>query len=221
MDLFATRTDRELPAAKGWFHSRVIPLQKQVAGDSRKPLLLILSAVALALLIVCFNVAGLLLTRSLTRQREFSVRVALGAGPARVVRQLLTESLLRAFAGGIAGMGVTTVAIRLVKIIGPPTLPRLPEAQADFRVFGFTFALTVATAILFGPAPTLGIGGSNLAESLKECGQKSQAGTICPHIEPPSRARTSGRRGSHSIASGNCRAVPRSLDHNDPELPKI
>ena len=182
MDLFATRMDRELPAAKGWFHSRVIPLQKQVAGDSRKPLLLILSAVALVLLIVCFNVGGLLLTRSLTRQREFSVRAALGAGRARVVRQILTESLLLAFAGGIAGMGVTTVAIRLVKIIGPPTLPRLPEAQADFRVFGFTFALTVATAILFGLAPALGIGGSNLAESLKECGQKSQAGTRNPRI---------------------------------------
>src|SRR5581483_11674631 len=93
MDLFAEQMDRQWPASKGWNRSHVMPLQKQVAGDSEKPLMLILSAVALVLLIVCFNVAGLLLTRSFARQREFTVRAALGAGRVRVLRQLLTESM--------------------------------------------------------------------------------------------------------------------------------
>ena len=176
MDLFAQRMDRELPAAKGRFHSRVTPLQRQDAGETRRPLVLILGAVALVMLIVCFNVAGLLLARSLVREREFSVRAALGAGRARVIRQLLTESLLLAVAGGGAGLGVATAGVRLVKLIGPTTLPRLHEARADFRLFVFAFALTVVTAILFGLAPALESRGTNLAESLKESGQRSLAG---------------------------------------------
>ena len=177
MDLFAQQMDRELPIARGWFQSRVTPLQKQVAGDTRKPLLLILGAVALIMLIVCFNVAGLLLARSLAREREFSVRAALGAGPARVIRQLLTESLILAVAGGCAGIGVATAGVRLVKLVGPATLPRLHEVRADFRLFCFAFGLTVATAILFGLAPALERRSTNLAESLKESGQRSLAGT--------------------------------------------
>jgi len=177
MDLFAQRMDRELPAARGWFYSRVTPMQKQVAGDTRRPLLLILGAVALVMLIVCFNVAGLVLARSLAREREFSVRAALGAGRARVIRQLLTESLLLAIAGGSAGIGVATAGVRLVKLVGPTTLPRLHEARADFRLFVFAFVLTVVTAILFGLAPALERRGTNLAESLKESGQRSLAGT--------------------------------------------
>jgi putative ABC transport system permease protein len=179
MDLFAQRMDREIPAAKGWSRSRVTPLQKQVAGDSSRPLLLILGAVALVLLIVCFNVAGLLLARSLARQREFAVRAALGAGPARVLRQLLTESLLLAFTGGSVGMGVAAAAVKMVKVVGPKTLPRLQEAGVNFQVFGFAFVITVATGILFGLAPALGTGRTSLAESLKE---KTQAGTRNPRM---------------------------------------
>ena len=182
MDLYAQRMDRELPAGKGWSRSRVTSLQKQVAGDSSKPLLLILGAVALVLLIVCFNVAGLLLARSLARQREFTVRAALGAEPARVLRQLLTESLLLAFAGDSVGMGLAAAAVKLVKVIGPKTLPRLHEAGLNFHVFGFAFAITVVTGILFGLAPALGTGRTNLAESLKESGQKSGTGTSHPRM---------------------------------------
>ena len=182
MDLFAQRMDREMPAAKGWSGSRVTALQKQVAGDSLKPLLLMFSAVALILLIVCFNVAGLLLTRSFTRQREFTVRAALGAGRLRVLRQLLTESLLLAFAGGSLGVGVAIAGVRIVKVFGPKTLPRLHEAGVDFRVFAFAFAITLLTGILFGLLPALGAARTNLVESLKESGQKSAAGRSHPRL---------------------------------------
>lgn len=182
MDLFAQRMDREMPAAKGWSGSRVTPVQKQVAGDSRKPLLLMLSAVALVLLIVCFNVAALLLTRSFARQREFAVRVALGARPVRVLRQLLTESVLLALAGGAAGIALATAGVQLVKVFGPKTLPRLHEAGADLRVFAFAFTITLLTGILFGLAPALSVVRTNLIESLKESGQKSAAGTSHPRL---------------------------------------
>jgi predicted permease len=182
MDLFAQRMDREMPAAKGWSGSHVTPLQKQVAGDSRKPLLLMLSVVALVLMIVCCNVAGLLLTRSFTRQREFTVRAALGAGRLRVLRQLLTESLLLSFAGGVAGVAVAAAGVRIVKVFGPKTLPRLHEAGVDLRVFAFAFAITLVTGILFGLVPALGAAGANLVDSLKESGQKSAAGASHPRL---------------------------------------
>ena len=177
MDLFATRMDRERPTMKGWSRSRVTPLQKQIAGDTRKPLLLLLSAVAIVLFIVCFNVAGLLLTRSITRQREFTVRAALGAGRARILRQLLTESLLLASTGGMLGMGIAVAGVWLVKVFGPQNLPRLYEAAVDLRVLAFASSITVFTGILFGLAPALGAARLDLVESLKEGGQRSGAGT--------------------------------------------
>ena len=177
MDLFAEQMDRQWPASKGWNRSFIVPLQKQVAGDSAKPLLLILSAVTLVLLIVCFNVAGLLLTRSLTRQREFTVRAALGAGRARVLRQLLTESLLLATAGGTVGIGIAVAGVRLAKALGPVSLPRLQEATTDLRAFAFASFITLVTGILFGLAPALGAARTCLVESLKQGGQKTGAGS--------------------------------------------
>jgi putative ABC transport system permease protein len=182
MDLFAQRMDREHPEMKGWSQSLVTPLQRQVAGDTGRPLLLILSAVGVVLLIVCFNVAGLLLTRSIAREREFTLRAALGAGPGRVLRQVLTESLLLAVAGGSGAAAVAAAGISLVKAFGPPNLPRLQEAGADPRVFAFTCVITLLTGVLFGLAPALGAGRVNLAGSLREGGQKSGAGTSHPRL---------------------------------------
>ncbi len=182
MDLFAARMDREYPIMKGWSRSRVTPLQKQVAGDTRKPLLLILSAVAAVLLIVCFNVAGLLLTRSITRQHEFSLRAALGAGRARVLRQLLTENLLLAFAAGVLGMVIACAGVWLVRNMGPQDLPRLQEVGADLRIFAFASAVTLCTGLLFGLAPALGATRVDLVESLKEGGQKSGSGASHPRL---------------------------------------
>jgi predicted permease len=182
MNLFAERMDREHPNFKGWSVSRVTPLQRQVAGDTRKPLLLILGAVVVVLLIVCFNVAGLLLTRSLGRRREFTLRAALGAGPGRVVRQLLTESLLLAAAGGAVAVAVVFAGVQLVRSFGPQNLPRLQEAGPDLRVFAFAAGVTLLTGVLFGLAPALSAARADLAESLRDGGQKSGSGASHPRL---------------------------------------
>jgi putative ABC transport system permease protein len=134
------------------------------------------------LLIVCFNVAGLHLTRSIAREREFTLRAALGAGPGRVLRQVLTESLLLALAGGVGAAVVAAASISLVKAFGPPNLPRLQEADVNPRVFAFACVITLLTGVFFGLAPALGAGRVNLAGSLREGGQKSGAGASHPRL---------------------------------------
>lgn len=180
MDLFASRMDRLFPKAKGWFGSTVTPLKEQLVGDTQRPLLLMLSAVGVVLLIVCFNVAGLLLTRALGRGREFTLRAALGAGRRRILRQLLTESLLLSCAGGLVGLGLGLAGVWAVRKFGPATIPRLNEAHADLSIFAFALAVTLLTGILFGLAPALGATRINLVESLKEGGQRS--GSASRHL---------------------------------------
>ncbi len=182
MDLFASRMDRANPQSKGWFGSRVTPLQEQIAGDTRRPLLLMLSAVGVVLLIVCFNLASLLLTRSIGRQREFTLRAALGAGRRRILRQLLTESLLLSCAGGILGLGLAFLGVWLLRVFGPSTIPRLQEARPDLRVFAFTLAATLFTSIVIGLAPALSALRVDLVESLKAGGQKFGTGPNHPRL---------------------------------------
>jgi predicted permease len=158
--------------AAGWYDSRVTPLQRQVTGDTRRPLLLIFSAVGIVLLIACSNIASLVLARSLGRSREFTLRAALGAGRLRVARQLLTESLLPSVIGGAVGVGFAEAAIHFVKIFGPANLPRLQEAAIDFRVLAFATGCSILTGILFGVAPAIGMSRINLAESLNQGGQR-------------------------------------------------
>src|SRR5205085_10777615 len=122
---------------KGWFNSRVTPLARSVAGDTRWPLLLMLAAVGVVLLIACSNVANLLLARSLGRRRELTVRAALGAVRARLMRQLLTERLLVAAIGGLVGVLLAQAGIYFVQIFGPSDIPRLAEVALDLRVFAF------------------------------------------------------------------------------------
>jgi putative ABC transport system permease protein len=182
MDLFAANMDRLHPNMKGWSRSRVTPLQRQVAGNTKQPLLLILAAVGVVLLIVCFNVAGLQLARSLGRRREFTVRIAMGAGRARVLRQLLTESLVLAAAGGALGIALVFAGMNLVKTFGPQNLPRLQEAGPDLRIFAFACGLTLLTGILFGLAPALGAARVNLIESLRDGGQKAGSAGSRPRL---------------------------------------
>jgi predicted permease len=173
MNVFARRMETEIPRGKGWFNSRVTPLTRQVAGDTRRPLLLVLAAIGVVLLIACANVANLLLSRSLGRRKEFMLRAALGAGHGRLVRQLLTESVLLALVAGMAGLLLAEAGIYFVQAFGPSNIPRLREVSLDFRVFAFAIAGTLASGILFGLAPAFGAGRENLVETLKEGGQRA------------------------------------------------
>src|SRR5207253_1675487 len=101
------------------------------------------------------NVANLLLARARVRQKEISIRAALGAGRGRIVRQLLTESLVLSLGGGIAGLAIAWLGIRFLVRMGPPGLPRLGEAELSMPVLAFTFAVAVGSGLLFGLAPAL------------------------------------------------------------------
>ena len=168
MNIMGKELESNRRNGQGWFNSNVTPLTRQAAGDTRQPLLLILAAVGVVLLIACSNVASLLLTRSLNRKRELTVRAALGAGASRLVRQLLTESLVLASVGGLMGIFVAKAAIYVVKILGPSSIPRLGEASLDIRVLLFAFGVTLLTGVLFGMAPAIGATRENLVESLKD-----------------------------------------------------
>jgi putative ABC transport system permease protein len=176
MDLVTKRAEERDPQWKGWFNTRVVPLTRQVVGQTQRPFELILGAVGIVLLIACSNVANLLLARSLGRSREFTLRAALGASRSRLVRQLLTESLLIAIAAGAVATLIANVGIDFVKAYGPSSIPRLGEVRLDPQVFAFALCVSVATGILFGLAPAFGATRKDLANSLKE-GGRSFAGT--------------------------------------------
>ena len=173
MELFAASAERQWPQAKGWFSSRLTPLPRQVVGDTRRPLLLLLGAVGIVLLIACCNVAGLLLARSVSRRREFTLRAALGAQPSRLLRQLLTESLVLACAGGVVGLLLGEAGVLAVRAFSPANLPRIREVALDLRVFAVTVGAMLASGILFGLAPALFARHTDLVESLKEGGQRA------------------------------------------------
>lgn len=179
-DVFSRRLDQEQPRYKGWFNARVTLLNAQVVGDTRLPLLLMLGAVGVVLLIACCNVASLLLTRSLVRKREFTVRAALGAGHRRLFRQVLTESLVLALAGGAVGVLLGQAGISMVKAFGPANIPRLQEASLNPTVCLFAFGITMVAGIFFGLVPALGAVRKNLVESLKEGGQRTGGNAAGP-----------------------------------------
>ncbi|HEX3684518.1 MAG TPA: ABC transporter permease [Bryobacteraceae bacterium] len=172
LDVFAKRLESLRPEAKGWYNCRVVPLSRQIAGDTRRPLLLIFGAVGVVLLIACSNVASLLLTRSIRRRTELVVRAALGAGNTRIVRQLLTESVVLALAGALVGIVLAFGGVYLVKAFGPANIPRLQEASVDLPVFGFAAAIALVTGLLFGWAPAFSAARENLATVLREGGQR-------------------------------------------------
>ena len=146
---------------------RIHSLEESVVSDVRKPLLLLSGAVGLLLLIVCANVASLLLARAATRAREFAVRSALGAGRGRLLRQLLTESTLLSLIGGALGTVLAWTALRGIRTATALALPRSSEIRLDLAVLAFAIALSVATGILFGLAPALSAFRRDLAAVLQ------------------------------------------------------
>jgi predicted permease len=173
VDVIAARI-REKDKRDRTFGMTVIGLQDQVVGDVRRALLVLLGSVALVLLIACFNVANLLLTRAAGREKEIAIRTALGASGSRVVRQLLTESVLLALMGGAAGLVIAKWALYLVRTINPGNIPRLEDITINGAVLAFTLGISVATGVLFGLAPAWRALRLDLNTSLKSGGRSGQ-----------------------------------------------
>jgi predicted permease len=154
----------------------VVPLLEQVVGDVRQTLYVLLAGVGFVLLVACANVANLLLARAAVRQKEIAVRTAVGASRARIVRQLLVESVLLALTGGLLGLALTAVAIRVLRLLEPENIPRLVEVTADGRVVAFTFVISVLTGVVFGLVPALRASRVDLNDALKDGSRGSAAG---------------------------------------------
>ena len=156
------------------FTISVVPLLDQVVGNVRRSVLIMLGAVTLVLLIACANVANLLLSRATGREKEVAIRAALGAGRMRLVRQLLTESVLLGVLGGAAGLLVAVLTLYLVRDINPGNIPRLDAIRIDGSVLAFTFGISILTGIIFGMAPAARVARVDLNSSLKSGGRSSQ-----------------------------------------------
>jgi predicted permease len=159
---------------------RVEPLRDSIVGSARSSLMILLGACGLVLLIACANVANLFLARATGRKREFALRSALGASRMRIVRQLLTESVLLSAAGGILGSVLGFSGVRALLAFSPAGLPRIGEngaaVEVDWRVLGFTLAVSLFTGILFGLFPALGASRTDPISALKESGNRTGTG---------------------------------------------
>ncbi|HVF44358.1 MAG TPA: ABC transporter permease [Pyrinomonadaceae bacterium] len=171
MGAITARLAGEYPVTNGGWGLQVERLQDAIVGRLGSLLFLLLAAVALLLVIACANVANLTLLRAAARGREVAVRLALGASRARVVRQLLTESLLLALAGGALGVGLSVWLTELLIALSPRNTPRLDEAGMDARVLLFALGATLLTGFVFGLAPALSASKADLNDALKEGGR--------------------------------------------------
>jgi putative ABC transport system permease protein len=176
MDVLAGQLERQYPKSNaGWgvrlrtFYDWLVPEQ------IRRSVLVLFAVVGFVLLIACANVANLMLARASTRRREMAIRGAMGAGRARVIRQLLTESLLLATLGGLAGALLARLGAELIKAGSSLNIPRLNETRLDLRALGFTLIVTLLTGLIFGLAPAWQASKLNINETLKEGGRDGGA----------------------------------------------
>ena len=164
----AARLEKEYPDANEGVGGTVRSLHEATVGDTRRALLVLLGAVGLVLLVACVNVANLLLARISGREGELALRAALGAGRGRIVRQLFTESLLLALAGGVAGILLAGVLVDALLALQPQGLPRLAEVSVDRGVLAFAALLSLVTSMVFGALPAIRISRRAEAQSLRQ-----------------------------------------------------
>jgi putative ABC transport system permease protein len=181
LNLIAGRIEQQFNDSHAGVKVLVVPLQEEIVGNVRPILLVLLGAVGFVLLIACANVASLLLTRSLSRQKEVAIRSALGASRWRVIRQLLTESILLSLAGGVAGLLIAYWGVPALVAVLPQSqlnaMPFLKSLHIDASILAFSFGLSLLTGLFFGLAPALQSSKLDLNEALKEGGRQTSAGT--------------------------------------------
>jgi putative ABC transport system permease protein len=175
MDRVAQELQRQYPGSNTGDGVRIRPMKEVYVADIRPALLVLFAAVGFVLLIACVNVANLLLARGASREKEFAVRSALGAGRFRLVRQLLTESVLLSIIGGALGLAVAKWGVKLIIAIDPNDIPRSKNIGLDWKLVGFTLAVSLFTGIVFGLVPALNAAKVDLNESLKDMGRGSTA----------------------------------------------
>jgi putative ABC transport system permease protein len=175
MDAIAKRMADELPLTNATSGVRLAALDRTIVGDYRAKLFVLLGAVGCVLLIACGNVANLLLARGAARSKELAIRAAIGAGRSRIMRQLLTESLVLAGLSTAVGICLAWIAIRVLVRAAPSSIPRLASTHIDTGVLLFALALAVLSSLIFGLVPALRAAGSNLQGTLREGGKTSIA----------------------------------------------
>ena len=176
MSLIAARLEQQYPDAQAGRGARLRRYEEELVGDVRQPLFMLMGAVAFVLLIACTNVANLLLARAAGRQREIALRIALGAGRLRLIRQFLTEGVLLSCAGGAFGIATAWLGLDLLSNMAFAFLPRASEIHLDLRVLGFTLIVSLFTGVLFGVAPAAQALRTDVQEALKDGGKGSAQG---------------------------------------------